>query len=121
MGAAMNVPYHLLTESATIKQAAVDADATFAPTITWPTSTYTGVPCRVTSVGSNYEVSDDRLEGLVTHIIQLPTFQTDGSTPYTVGKNAKITIGSTEYKVLGSGRDSSDKNILQRVEVEVYT
>lgn len=114
----MDVPYHLLTESATIKLPTVGQDSTGAETINYSTTAYASVPCRVTSKGSDFRVADGRLEGQVTHIIQIPTYQTDG-TAYTVGKNTRIVVGSNTYKTLGPGRDSSAMGVLQRIEVEV--
>lgn len=117
----MDVPYHLLPDTCTIKVPTIGQDATFAPTINFTTVLYSSVPCRVTSVGSDYQKSDSRLEGTVTHLVQIPTYQTDGTTAYTLAKHTHIVVGSATYQTLGPGRDSSAMNVLQRVECEVVS
>lgn len=117
----MDVPYRLLPDTCTIKLPTVGQDATFAETTNFTTTLYSSVPCRVTSKGSDYMVGDLRHEGLVTHIIQIPTYQTDGTTAYSVGKGTQIVVGSATYETLGPARDSSAMGCLQRIEVEVKT
>lgn len=116
----MDVPYHLLPDTCTIKLPTIGQDATFAQTITFTTVLYSSVPCRVTSKGSDYLVNDERLEGKVTHLIQIPTYATDG-TAYTLAKHTHIVVGSATYQTLGPARDSSAMGVLQRIECEVLT
>lgn len=81
-------------------------------------STQTSIPCRINAMTAEESIRIGREFGQVTYEGFFPAY-TEGGTAVTLTLDAKVTVGSVVYRVVGPPVDQGGQGLLYAVTLEV--